>query len=187
MNIENVKVLQASKQILRKQMLEYRRCISAEEVAKKSKRIIDKILKTDSYKKADCIYAYISTRNEVNLRELIEVSWAEGKRVAVPRVSGQNMFFFYVESYNDLTKGNFGILEPKDSAMQAEEKDALMIIPGVAYDKTGNRIGYGGGYYDRYLARNPYLRTIAIGYACQMTDKIEPEPTDIRPGQVICL
>ena len=76
MNIENVKVLQASKQILRKQMLEYRRCISAEEVAKKSKRIIDKILKTDSYKKADCIYAYISTRNEVDLRELIEVSWA---------------------------------------------------------------------------------------------------------------
>ena len=105
--------------------------------------------------------------------------------VAVPRVSGQNMFFFYVESYNDLTKGNFGILEPKDSAMQAEEKDALMIIPGVAYDKTGNRIGYGGGYYDRYLAGEHDHYIIAPAYGFQIVDSLISEEHDIQVDEII--
>ena len=170
MSAESFKSLPVSKQVIRKQMLEYRSSLSVEEVSKKSKRIINKILATDFYKEAGCIYAYISTRNEVDLQELIEVSLAEGKRVAVPRVSGQDMFFFYIKSYDELEKGNFGILEPKECTIPAEEKDALMLIPGVAYDKNGNRVGYGGGYYDRYLAKDHRHYIVAPAYDFQIID-----------------
>lgn len=185
MDIESIKVLQSSKQALRKQMLECRRCLSAEEVSKKSKCIIDKILETDSYKKAGCIYAYISTRNEVDLQALIEDAWTEGKRVAVPKVCGQDMSFYYIESYADLAKGNFGILEPKDGTMQAEEKDALMLIPGVAYDRVGNRIGYGGGYYDRYLSKEHSHYIIAPSYGFQIIDTLASEEHDIQVDKII--
>lgn len=185
MDVESIKVLQVSKQALRKQMLEFRRCLSAEEVSKKSKNIIDKILATDSYKKAGCIYAYISTRNEVDLRELIEAAWTEGKRVAVPKVCGQDMSFYYIESYADLVKGNFGILEPRNGTMHAEEKDALMFIPGVAYDNTGNRIGYGGGYYDRYLAGEHSHYIIAPAYRFQIVDRLTSEEHDIQVDEII--
>ncbi|MBE5949565.1 MAG: 5-formyltetrahydrofolate cyclo-ligase [Lachnospiraceae bacterium] len=185
MGVESLKVFQMSKKELRKQMLEYRRGLSAEEVSKKSKSIVDKILTTDSYKKASCIYAYISTRNEVDLQALIEDAWMEGKRVAVPRVCGQDMSFYYIESYTDLAKGNFGIWEPKEDTIRAEEKDALVLIPGVAYDEAGNRIGYGGGYYDRYLSgvHNHYI--IAPAYEFQIVDTLVSEKHDIQVDEII--
>ncbi len=185
MDIESINVLQASKQALRKQMLECRRCLSADEVSKKSKCIIDNILATTSYKNSKCIYAYISTRNEVDLRKLIEVAWIEGKRVAVPKVCGQDMDFYYIESYAELVKGSFGILEPADNAVRAEEKDALMLIPGVAYDRVGNRIGYGGGFYDRYLSKEHSHYIIAPSYGFQIVDRLTSEEHDIQVDEII--
>lgn len=174
-----------TKQAFRKLMLEQRKNMLLSDVEEKSKAIVSNILSTTEYKNADCIYAYISTRNEVDLANLIEAAWTDGKRIAVPRVCGQDMSFYYIESYADLEKGNFGISEPKDGAMQAEEKDALMLIPGVAYDKTGNRIGYGGGYYDRYLSgvHNHYI--IAPAYEFQIVDTLVSEKHDIQVDEII--
>jgi len=174
-----------SKNATRKLMLELRKGMILSEVSEKSRNIVNRILVKESYKKADCIYAYIGTRNEVDLQALIEDAWMKGKRVAVPRVCGQDMSFYYIESYADLVKGNFGILEPKDGAMQAEEKDALMLIPGVAYDKMGNRIGYGGGYYDRYLSgvHNHYI--IAPAYEFQIVNMLASEKHDIQVDEII--
>lgn len=175
-----------SKQAIRKRLLDYRKSMPAEEVAEKSKKIVDRILATDSYMNSACIFAYVSTRNEVNLKALLEASWLSGKRVAVPRVCGSNMDFYYIESYAGLVKGSFGIYEPADNAVKAEEKDALVLIPGVAYARDGSRIGYGGGYYDRYLAQNNSHHIIAPAYDFQIIAHISTEEHDIRADEIIC-
>lgn len=135
---------------------------------------------------------YASYGSEMDTHAIINEAFRQSKNVYVPKVLGKEMEFYQIKSLDDLQEGFKGIPEPKDTAQRFQaiperEQDTLVIMPGVAFDCFRNRLGYGGGYYDRYLADKPYLRTIAIGYACQMTEKIEVEPTDIRPGQVLCL
>ena len=161
-----------SKAELRKSILERRKNMSQEEVAEKSRNIVKQILALDEYKEADCIYAYISTRNEVDLTELIETAGVSGKRIAVPRVSGYYMDFYYISSFSDLVKGNFGIFEPADYTVKANERDAFVLIPGVVYDKSGNRIGYGGGYYDKYFAEGHSHYIVAPAYEFQVVGSI---------------
>lgn len=175
-----------AKQEIRKRMLDLRRSLSAKEVSEKSERIADRILATASYMNAACIYAYVSTQNEVNLKKIIESALLAGKRVAVPRVCGKAMDFYYIESCAGLVKGSFGIYEPEDNAVKAEEKDALVLIPGVAYARDGSRIGYGGGYYDRYLAQNNGHHIIAPAYDFQIITHISTEEHDIRADEIIC-
>lgn len=174
------------KQVFRKLMLEQRKNMLLSDVEEKSKAIVSNILSTTEYKNADCIYAYISTRNEVDLANLIEAAWTDGKRIAVPRVCGQDMDFYYIDSFDDLSKGNFGILEPAEHTEKADNKTALMLIPGVAYDKTGNRVGYGGGYYDRYLAKEHGHYIVAPAYEFQLVNEILTEEHDIRVDKIIC-
>ena len=89
-------------------------------------------------------------------------------------------------------EGYKGIREPKGDTEVYSGKDAsladktLMIMPGVAFDRNRNRMGYGGGFYDRFLSDKPWMHTIAIGYQCQMFPEIPVEENDIRPGQIIC-
>ena len=174
-----------SKTALRKLVLEQRKNMPLSDVTEKSKAIVGKILVSEKYVNSACIYAYISTRNEVDLTELIEAAWVAGKRVAVPRVCGQDMDFYYIDDFCDLVKGSFGILEPADYSVKADDKTALMFIPGVAYDRKGNRIGYGGGYYDRYFARGHSHYIMAPAYDLQMVDRIDSEEHDIRVDEII--
>lgn len=170
---------------LRSYILQNRKAMTPAMVVQKSKIITDVIKNLNEYREAECIYAYISTCNEVDLRCLIEDAWTKNKRVATPKVLGKNMSFFYINSYEDLVEGRFGILEPADNMQQATEKDSLMLIPGIAYDKCGNRIGYGGGFYDRYLAEDNRHYKIAPAYELQLVDMIMVEEHDIRADKII--
>ena len=179
------------KKSLRREILEKRANLTDTERHTAEVLIQEKLFGHLWFYSAKNVLVYVGCGSEMDTRAIITEALRQSKNVYVPKVLGKEMEFFQIHSMDDLQEGFKGIPEPKTGTMlfQAipEREEDTLVMPGVAFDCFRNRLGYGGGYYDRYLARNPYLRTIAIGYACQMTDKIEPEPTDIRPGQVICL
>lgn len=180
------------KKSLRKQMLAKRADITHLERKRAEILINEKLFGHLWFYKASNILLYVSYGSEISTIELLKEVFRLNKKVYVPKVIGKEMRFFRIHSLEDLCKGYKGILEPMDEAEEFQaiperEEDTLMIMPGVAFDCFRNRLGYGGGYYDRYLSDKPFLHTIAIGFACQMTDELEPEEGDIRPGQIICM
>ena len=170
----------ATKQHIRKEALARRAEISKEEAADKSRVITEKILALPAYKRAKSILLYIDVNGEVKTRELLERAWKDGRRTAVPRCRDKRMDFVEITDYSDLEPGTFGIPEPV-SGDPISPGDALMIMPGTAFDRNLSRIGYGGGYYDRYLCENPDIQTVAVSYACQVFDSIPSEEHDVRP------
>jgi 5-formyltetrahydrofolate cyclo-ligase len=110
---------------------------------------------------------------------LIEAALEAGKRVAVPKVIGQEMEFIYLSSLKELSIGYQGIEEPAGTLVAAEKK-VLMIMPGLAFDKAGNRVGYGGGFYDRYLNKNQdkdFVK-LALAFDFQIVDSLTAEACD---------
>ena len=108
------------------------------------------------YAPAKTLLVYVSTPIEVDTRPIIEMAWADGKKVAVPRCipDTRDMEFHYITSYSDLAPGTFSVLEPSDSLpIVTDFTDCLMIVPGMQFDMNGYRLGYGKGYYDRYMVR----------------------------------
>ena len=109
----------------------------------------------------------------------------EGKRVAVPKVYGEEMRFIYLEDLTQVSKGYAGIPEPIADAPVAEDKRALVLMPGLAFDPQGHRIGYGGGFYDRFLAQEPDHPTLALCYEFQMQAHLDTEEFDIPVDTVL--
>lgn len=179
------------KKSLRKEMLRMRASLTDTEKTKAEVLLQEKLFGHLWFYQAQNVLIYVSYDSEMDTYSIIQEAFRQSKNVYVPKVLGKEMQFYQILSLDDLVEGYKGILEPKDGtqlfqAIPEREEDTLMIMPGVAFDCFRNRIGYGGGYYDRYLANKPYLHTIAIGYACQMVDKIDAEATDIKPGQILC-
>ena len=109
----------------------------------------------------------------------------QGLKVAVPRVKGREMAFYYIDCFEDLEPGCFGIPEPKKSCMTAEETDAPVIVPGVAFSERFERTGYGAGYYDRFFEKEPQHRKIAICYDFQIAEAIAVDQYDVLMDQII--
>lgn len=174
-----------AKQTLRKMVIDVRKALTPAQILERSRRIAEDIMLTDEYKKADCIYAYMPAKGEVDVTLLIDAAWCEGKRVAVPKVIDKELFFYYINSYDELCKGCFGIQEPVEGLEIAECNDALLIIPGVAFDRKGHRIGYGGGFYDRYLCKHTEHFVMAPAYDFQVFDEILTEAHDISVNMVV--
>lgn len=152
-------------------------------------RCTKRLTKSSEWKKADTILTYISYNREMSTYPLMEQAWKEGKRVAAPRVEGDKMEFYLFHSWEELSKSEMGILEPIGKEQITEElvtpQKALMIMPGVAFDEKKNRIGYGGGFYDRYLMEHPRYQRIAIAYDFQILSDFETESFDIRPHMIL--
>ncbi len=180
----NEKIMEV-KQVLRKQVLDIRKGLSKDEIIERSRQIVLNIISSSEYKNAECIYAYMSVRGEVDVTSLIEAAWRAGKRVAVPKVVDKDLIFYYIKSFEELDSGSFGIREPKAGLKEASAEDALLIIPGVAFDKSGHRIGYGGGFYDRYLEKHTGHFIIAPAYDFQVKEVIAPEEHDIGVDMVV--
>ena len=158
----------------------------AEEIIDKSNRICASFLTLSDYQDASVIFAYVDCKNEVQTGNVIEQCWKDGKIVAVPKVFGDVMRFFVIKSYDDLEDGYFGIQEPKYE--QLEEiicEDGLMILPGVAFDEQRHRVGYGGGFYDRYLEEHPDMKKIAFAFEFQMFEEVPFETFDRQPEKII--
>jgi len=162
----------------------YRESLSKEEAAMKSIAILEKLLRREEYKKAECVYCYIDCRNEVMTKPIIRRALSDGKKVAVPRVEGENMEFYYFEGYDKLRPGTYGVPEPFE-CLPASDLDALLIMPGLAFDRENHRIGYGGGYYDRYLKRPNQHFKIALAFQFQIFQKIPFEEFDIQPDLIL--
>lgn len=119
-------------------------------------RLSDNFFELDEYKKSRVIFTFISSAIETDTSLIISRAFSDGKLVAVPKCRDKSgiMDFFYIESYDDLEKGMFSIPEPKDGCSQAKDfSDGLCIVPGLCYDLLGYRLGFGKGYYDRFLEK----------------------------------
>lgn len=183
-----------SKSEIRKKVLALRDRLGPMERKRSEILMTERILGHQWYYKAKELLIFLSYGSEIDTAPIWEEALRQGKKVYVPCVLGEYMEFFRISGKADLQPGYKGIPEPVDIdkrekfVFTVEKTDsALMLMPGVAFDPVRNRIGYGKGFYDRYLADKMGLHTIAIGYDCQMVSAIEAEENDIRPMQVICL
>lgn len=167
------------KAALRRQIREKKRAMTEAEIVQKSARLGELFAASELYKEAETIYFYLPYNQEVRTVPMLERALQEGKKVAVPKVYGDTMKFIYLEDLNQIAKGYAGIPEPINDEPVAEDKKALVLMPGLAFDREGHRIGYGGGFYDRFLAEEPDHPTLALCYDFQMLEKLETEEFDI--------
>ena len=137
------------KKSLRKKYLLLRKDVSCKK--EKDNIIFDRVISNDKVILADTILIYVSLKYEVDTRRLINYFLVSGKKVAVSKVLGKEMKFYYINSFDDLTFGYKNILEPKEYCIEVTYfNGSVSITPGICYNKIGYRIGYGGGYYDRF-------------------------------------
>ena len=181
-----------TKSDVRRRILKIRDSLTEEQKNRAAFLLTERILGHQWYYLSDVILCYINYGSEISTTEIIREALSAGKKVYVPRVEGNNMNFYRILDLTELVSGYKGIPEPKSDndcyrySGQSSEK-TLFLMPGVAFDGYRNRIGYGKGYYDRFLADKPELRTrsIAVGFKCQMVEELPAEETDIRPYQII--
>ena len=182
---------------LRKTMKGIRNDLSENQIVEYSHSICETIRGLRSYAEADMILAYMSTGSEVRLQELINAARADGKRVYIPKVINKKEMRFYLYD-GKFTKGSFGIKEPKNTSdmkmydaelehLLGENRKTLVIMPAVAFDIDRNRLGYGGGYYDRFveMVEGYPVTFVAAGYDCQIIDSIPTEACDKKPEMII--
>ena len=212
-----------NKKDVRKNVLAVRDAIPAADKAQYDASIREIVMGTEEYREAEAILAYVSYKSEVDTIALIRQALADGKYVFVPKVAGNEMEFWQISSLEDLREGYRGILEPEqsiafpewlikrcsvvDTDTAVEKADVckvMMWMPGVAFDKERHRIGYGGGFYDRYLERLLHrleqtnsvdqvqtqfgrftLTTAALAYSCQVLERIPYEEHDVRPDILV--
>ncbi len=156
-----------------------------EELARiNSERILERILSLPLYREKEHLLVYVDFNREVGTHGLIRQAWADGKQVAVPRVRRGVMEFIRLSDFSQLGKGYYGIMEPVGDE-RVDWADALMIMPGVAFDRELHRIGYGGGFYDRYLEKRGGLSTVALAFDFQVFDQVPAQETDIRPELLV--
>lgn len=169
-----------TKKDIRKRMLTLRKERSMEEWKLATEQIARRVIEHPWFQNASDICVYMDIRKEVGTRQIIEEAWRLGKRVWLPRTDGPQMEFFLTENSDRLVTGAYGIQEPAGDVMYQGDT-GLMIMPGVAFDEARHRIGFGGGYYDRYLERHPELFTMAIAFEDQVLPEIPADEHDIRP------
>lgn len=172
------------KKEIRKFIKNKRSLMDEREVSSLSALISERLLALPELLAAENVCAYISKGNEVDTGCIISCLWSLGKRVYVPKVYGKDMHFHRISSFDELVCGSYGIMEPEGDIYD-DVRSGVIIIPGVAFDKNLSRIGFGGGYYDRYLAVHDGLFKVALAYDFQVVDEIQAEPTDIRPDVIV--
>ena len=173
-----------SKTTLRKEMQTLRREISREKAEESERICIEHLRQSDIYRNHEWVYPYISYQKEMPTLRLIEKMKEDGKRIAVPKVMGEEMAFYEITSLLDCKPACMGILEPVEGKKMVTEP-GLMLMPGLAFDSHGGRMGYGGGYYDKYLSRYPYHRTVAWAYDFQIIDQVPMKEHDRRVDYII--
>ena len=174
-----------NKKELRAAIREKKRAMTPEEIEERSRHLGEKFTQSRAYREADAIYGYLPYNQEVRTVPMLERALREGKRVAVPKVYGEEMRFIYLTDLTKVAKGYSGIPEPVEDGPVAEDVHALVLMPGLAFDRQGHRIGYGGGFYDKFLAREPEHPTVALCYDFQMLPELETEEFDIPVDTVL--
>lgn len=173
------------KQIIRKQIIQERNRLSQKQVEQKSQSVFLRLISLLEYQNSNTIFTYVDCKNEVATKPIIRHALAHGKKVAVPKVNKKEMDFYYIQSLEELQPGNFGILEPVTNQV-AKPESACFIMPGVVFDLKLHRIGYGGGYYDRYLSSFVGDSSVlALAFELQILPSIPYETFDISPSKLV--
>ncbi len=172
-----------TKMAIRKKLIAIRKSLDYEAVLFRSSIICKKIINSEIYNKSNIIYCYSSINNEVILDELMKDAISKNKIIALPKVSNNKMIFYIVNDFSKLESGYFGILEPTEGDI-APDAD-LVITPGVAFTKEGHRMGYGGGFYDRFFKQNLSVYKMGVAFECQILDSIPVEEHDIVLDKII--
>lgn len=197
----NMEMSGTQKAELRKTIREQFRHVSSAEKQAWDAMLCERVCTMPEVRAAGCIYAYASLPNEAGTWGIMERLLLEGHRLALPRVEGNTMEFYYIEALTELAEGSFHIMEPsagrQDSRKvdrlagagcgpkKAAEPDALMLIPGTAFTADGLRLGKGGGFYDRFLSLEPGHPKIALAYPFQIVETLPSEEHDRKMDRIV--
>lgn len=181
------------KKILRKEILEKRNNIDLVKKEEMDKKILNQFYESKYYKEAEKIFIYISYDSEINTKVIINKALKDKKKIYVPRTEFKTRHMDAVEiiSLDNLIESKYGILEPSiaESHIDPSELD-LIVVPGVAFDRNGGRMGYGAGFYDRYFKKinkenmNKIIK-LALAYEFQMLDKVPMNAQDVPVDFII--
>lgn len=173
------------KKLLRQQIRMKKRAMTEEQIVQAGQILAEKFYATEQYRQAKTIYGYLPYNQEVRTVPMLERALADGKRVAVPKVYGDEMKFIYMTDLSLVENSDMGIPEPVADGPEGDDPHALVLMPGLAFTKTGDRMGYGGGYYDKFLAREPEHPTVALCYSFQMVENLPTQDHDIPVDVVL--
>ena len=173
------------KKALRKQIGGLKKAMTPAAIEEKSRCLGELFFASEAYQKAQTIYGYLPYNQEVRTVPILERALLDSKKVAVPKVYGDDMKFIYLTDLSRIAPGYAGIPEPIADGPVADDPTALVLMPGLAFDPEGHRIGYGGGFYDRFLANEPMHPTLALCYDFQMLPALETEEFDIPVDTVL--
>lgn len=176
------------KKIIRERLRQQRQKLSRTEVAEKSARILANLLPLSEVRSAKTLHCYVAWKNEVDTHELIRTLLNDGHRVMVPivDVATKRLRHSEVRDFGELRAGTYGILEPAEEFLREVKLSDidLIIVPGLAFDLSGHRLGYGGGYYDAFLATTNALK-LALAYQFQLIDQIPIRKEDQRVDIIV--
>ena len=173
------------KKELRRTIREQKRAMTEAEIVSRSEKLGQLFLSSEAYKNAKTIYGYLPYNQEVRTVPMLEQALRDGKRVAVPKCYDDEMKFIFMDDLSKVEKGYANIPEPIADEPVADDETALVLMPGLAFDPEGHRCGYGGGFYDKFLAAEPNHPTLALCYAFQMLPHLETEEHDIPVDYVL--
>ena len=176
------------KSSIRSDLIQRRNELSIELVHQKSRKICKQVMITPEFLEADHVLLYADFRHEVDTKEIFDACLAQKKKVYFPKCIQDTMTFYQIISVMQLENGYWGIKEPKDLThpyIYNEKDNTLVIIPGVAFDINGYRIGYGKGYYDRFLTDKPYVNKMGLAYSFQMLEQIPKDTYDQKLDKVV--
>ena len=173
------------KKALRAEIRAKKRALTEEQIVRYSEELAQKLFAHPLYQAAKSIYGYMSYNQEVRTMPILRQAQTDGKRVAVPKVFGSEMRFLWLDDLDAVAPGYYGVPEPVADGPVAGDETALILMPGLAFDPEGRRCGYGGGFYDRYLAAHPDHPTLAMCYDFQMLPHLDVESFDVPVQYVL--
>jgi len=175
-----------TKEELRKEFIKRRLSLTSHEVVRMGAKITSALRSSQVYSGSKILSLYFPVKGEVPTEEIFRDARNTGKIVVFPRVKGGNIEFSPVDDLRDMREGAFGIPEPSSISVCSLSEIDLLLVPGVAFDIYGNRLGYGKGYFDSVLRQSPRPISIGLSYECQIYDGLLPTgPGDARVDMVL--
>ncbi|MDO5101071.1 MAG: 5-formyltetrahydrofolate cyclo-ligase [Eubacteriales bacterium] len=176
------------KKQLRKEISARLEAMSAKRRGSESEQLVRQLIDLPAFRQAAVLYGYYPMKTEVDLRPLLEAALAAGKIVALPRIEKKDnekplMHFYRITSLADVRSGFYGIQEPIGN--EPVTAAGLMLVPGLAFTEDGRRLGHGGGFYDRYLAKHHEMETVAAMFSAQLVEELPTEAHDILINRIL--
>ena len=177
------------KKEIRKRILKIRNAMPPDEIAEKSSRIVGRLTELHDIRRASTIMVFLNFGSEVQTDGFISWGWEMQKRIIVPlcRPAEREMMPCIINDFADLETGHYGIREPRSESVVVVplEEIEVVLIPAVAFDHSGRRVGYGGGYYDRFLPRAPRAARIGVVFTCQIVPEVRADEHDIPAQRIV--